>query len=116
MQDNFTIAGGLKNGALPFQPFPKRKRIDEIPVVDKGDSSVVANALHDNRLRIALAAISGRGVSRMADRVAAFEAFEDVFGEHIGNIAHRLVREYLVAVRRGNACALLSPMLQGIEA
>src|SRR5262245_6749544 len=52
----------------------------------------------------------------MADRVLSFQSLENIFGKHIGNVAHGLVREHLVAVRGGNASALLTPVLQRVQA
>ena len=84
--------------------------------MNESDSPISANVFDHERLSITLIAVSRRGVARVADCVRPFEPLEHIFGEDVGYVAHFLMREYLIAIRRGNPCALLPAMLQGIQA
>src|SRR5262249_35863465 len=98
------------------QRLPQSNGINQIAVVNKSNSSVGANALNNDRLRITFVAVAGRGIACVADRVITPKSFKDVLGKHVGDVSHRLVGEYLIPIGRRYAGALLPPMLQCIKA
>jgi hypothetical protein len=51
----------------------------------------------------------------VADSVYAFEPGDDIFGENVRDMAHRFMSMDLVAVRRRNARAFLTSVLQSVQ-
>ncbi len=114
VKNDFTVAGGLEDGSLPFEFLTQADGIDQVPVVNERNCSV--GAFHNDRLRITFAALAGRGITRMTDGVRALELRENILVIDVGDIAHRLVRVHLIAVRRRHTSAFLAAVLQSIKA
>src|SRR5262249_25870627 len=90
-----------------------RDGIDQITVVHEPNRAVAA--VDDDGLSIPFVAVAGRGIAGMADGVNALESGHDILGKHIRDVAHGLMRIYLVTVGRRHSGALLASMLQGVE-
>jgi hypothetical protein len=78
--------------------------------------NLTVSAVDQNRLRVVCTAVAGCRIPDMANRQAARQLFERLFGECIGHVAHRLRKANLCAVGRSDAGAFLSAVLQGVQA
>ena len=114
MDDDFSVGGGLEDGALRFEPGADLVGVDEVAVVGEGDASFVA--LDGDGLRVEEGGVSGGGVTGVSDGETAGEAGEDVGGKDVGDEAHGLVAVNVAAVGGSDAGGFLSAMLQGVEA
>src|SRR5258708_35184167 len=59
---------------------------------------------------------AGGGIARMADGNFSFQVVKNLAFEHLRDQTHAPMVVELLAIRRDNAGALLSAMLQGVEA
>ena len=87
--------------------------VGEVAVVAEGEGAVADLAEH--RLGIGPLGGAGRGVAGVADRHVPFEAREHLLVEYLWDEAELLEDRCGLAVRRADACALLTAVLEGEE-
>ena len=114
MHHDFSVAGGLKDGALLLQLGMDFVRVGDVAVVRQRNLALVA--FHHDGLRVEQGRIAGGGVARVPDGQRARESREDVAGEEIGDQSHALVKFDPLTVRGGDARRLLAAMLQRVQA
>ena len=113
-RDDLGVGGGGELDALRAQLVAQRRGVDEVAVVPEGDRAAVAPA-HEG-LRVLPAAAPGGRVAHVADRHLPAEAGQRLLVEHLRDEPHLLDHGDLTVVGDGDAGALLTAMLQGVEA
>src|SRR5262249_7001627 len=113
MQHDLGVAVRLKYRSLPDEVVAQLARIDEIAVAADGDLSV--RAVDQNRLRVRELALAGGRIAHVADRERPRQLRERLAVERVGNVSHRARHANLLAVRRGDAGALLTAVLQRVQ-
>ena len=113
VQNDFGIAGRLKDGSFALQIAPQLRRVGDVAVVRHRDLSLVAR--HQERLRVEQYGIAGGGITRVADRHVAGQACDLLRRENIGDMPHGFGTADLAMVAGGDARALLAAMLQRVE-
>ncbi len=88
--------------------------VHQVAVVPDRDLPV--GAIDQKRLRVLELALAGGRVAGVADGEVAGQRTERLLAECVGDLAHRARDAQLVAVGRGNAGALLAPVLQRVQA
>ena len=112
MGNHFRVGSSLKNAAVfRLQPFPQRRRIDDVAVVRHGQSPVAAG--NQQRLGIARFAGPGSGIARMADGQRAGQPVNAAVGESLGDQPHPGMRLQAAGVSSSHAGRFLPPVLQG---
>src|SRR6185312_8466896 len=110
MNNDFGVAGGLKNRSLRFQPSPDLPGVHQVPVMGQSDHALIA--VDHNGLSVEHGRIAAGRVARMSDGNVAGEASKRFLSEDIGDKSHGLVHLQASAVRRNDACGLLPAVLQ----
>ena len=114
--DDLRVGGRLK-GAMPRRPqlFPQFRRVDDVAVVRHRQRPV--QALHQQRLGVAVVAGAGGGVAGMADGQPAGQPVDRAAPESFRHQPHPGVNADLpVIVRRGHPRRFLPPVLEGEQA
>jgi hypothetical protein len=114
VQHHFAVRGGAEDGSAPFQLAANRRGVHDVAVVR--DRHGAAVGVHADRVRVPELGLPGRGIADVTDRVTPRKSVDDVLVEDLGNEAHRTVRKVLPAVRAADPGALLTPMLECVEA
>ena len=114
MHDDFAVRGRLEDRTLADELVPHFAGIHQIAVVTERQLSV--RAVDDNRLRVDQTAFTGSRIPDVAHGGGAGELRQRVFVESLVDVAHRLRHANGDAVGGGNARALLTPMLQCVQA
>ena len=118
VDENFAVAGGLKDGPVVFQFGPQFGRVGKVAVVRQRKLHAAAHAHHQG-LGVAPFGLAGGGIADVADGDVAGQMLQGLFGEYVGHQAHADVDMSLAPVRRVPGCdarALLSPVLQRVQA
>jgi len=76
---------------------------------------LAVGAVDQNRLRVRQLALPSGRIAHVADRQPSRQLRERRGVECVGDVAHRARNPHAFEIGRRDACALLSPMLQGIE-
>ena len=114
MKDDLGVAAGLKNRAVAYELIAQLARVDEVAVVRDGDLPV--RAIDQDRLGVLQPAFASCRVSRVTDRDVAGQRVQRALVERIGHVAHRARYPDQGAVGGRDAGALLTAMLQRVEA
>ena len=114
VDDHFGIAVRLKNRSLALQPARTSPAFDQIAVMRHRNRAFIR--LHQNRLRVQQRRVAGGRIARVPDGQRAAYLRQHVFGEDIGNHAHRLVDAGSQAIGGNNPRRFLPAMLQSVQA
>src|SRR6266851_3485880 len=141
MHHDLGVAHGVENCALFFELAPQLGAVDQISVVRQSDQTFAGRG-HD-RLRVAQHRAAGRGVAHVPEGRVAGQSRQTLVRENVGDVTHLLLDVHLrcaggddllagarrtdrlaeigvrnrAVMRDGrDSRALLSAMLQGIEA
>ena len=90
MHQHFSIAAGLKNRSLGFQPMTNFQRVHQVAVVRQRHHAFVR--LHHDGLRIEQRRISCGRITRVPDGQRATQSSQRFFGKNVRYQPHRLVR------------------------
>ena len=113
MKDDFGVAGGLENGPFRFQAPSQRSGVDDVPVVGQGDGP--APGLRDDGLGIGQQALTHGRVSNVGRGRQAWQPFQLLIAEDLGDVAHSPFLVQVRSVGRDDAGRLLASMLEGVE-
>ena len=86
-----------------------------------GDVAVVADRVgllavaDDKRLGVGEDGAACGGIADMSDRAAALQFLQVIDVEHIVHQSHAAVGKEVVVAHHGDACALLAPVLEGVQ-
>ena len=97
VQDDLAVAGGLKDGALPFETLADIGGVHQVAVVRQRDASLIA--LHPDRLGVQQRGVTRGGIARVADGEPARHTRQRLIVENIGHQAHVLVQKNPLAIR-----------------
>ena len=114
MDDDLGVAVGLEDRALADERVAQLAGVHQVAVV--ADRELTVHAVDDDRLRVRELALAGGRVAHVADGEIARQARERLRVERLVDVPHRLAVTDLDAVGRGDARALLSAMLQRVQA
>ena len=113
MDNDFAVAGRLKNRALFLQFGPQPRCVGQIAVVADGD--LAAGAVDDQRLGVLDVGAARGGVADVADGQMPGQRAENVFVEHLSDQPHTPVGTQVHAIRRGDAGAFLPAVLERVQ-
>lgn len=111
---NLAIGRRLEEAALVLKVVAQEFRIDDVPVVRHGEIARIVT--EKERLHVLDAAASGRRVAHVADGHVAAQRSELLLVEDLGNQAVALDAAERAVVHGHDSGALLSAMLQCVEA
>ena len=105
----------MEDGAAQFQLGSQLKGIAQIAVVGQGQLSL--HVVHHHRLTVGLIGAAGGSVAHMTHRHGALRKFFQLLpGEHLVHRTQIPMGGKHTVVIDHNAAALLSPVLQGVQA
>ena len=113
-RDQLAIGCRQERVPLRFQSLANRGRVGDVPVMRH--HHLAQRALVQDWLGVLQAARSRRRIARVSDGNVPFELPQDVLREHLRDQPHVLVEADFLAVGDCNPRALLTAMLQRIEA
>ncbi len=114
LDDDFRIAGRLKERSLALELDAQIAEIDQVAIVRDSDEAL--GGFDADGLRVEERRVARSGVARVADGHVALEPREDLVGENFRHQAHALDVREMRAVGGGDAGGFLPPMLQGVKA
>ncbi len=114
MQDDFGVGGRLEDGAIAHHLVLQLAGIDEISVVTDGNLTV--SAIDKERAGIGGTTLAGGRIAHVPHGQTSREAAEHGLVEGLVDVGHGARDVQALAVRRGDAGALLSAMLESVEA
>ncbi len=113
MNDDLSVAGGLKDRALGLQPAADLPRVHQIAIVGQRNHALVA--VHHDGLGVQQRRISGGGIAVVTDGNIAAEGLKHGLVEDVGDQTHSPMRAQALTVGRDNSGGLLSAMLQLVQ-
>jgi hypothetical protein len=114
VQEDLRVAGGLEDRSLADEVVAQLARVDEVAVV--ADGNLAVHAIADQRLGVDEPALAGGRVADVPDRVGAGQLGERRFVERVGHLPHDLQDVDRVARGGRDAGALLSAVLERVQA
>jgi hypothetical protein len=115
VEDDLAVHRRLKNASLRLQLLAQEGGVGQVAVVR--DGNLALRAIDRQRLRV-LDARRARGrITRVSDRNGADQVMQHRTGENLRHQSHAAMDPELLSGRAGdNARALLTAMLEGVEA
>ena len=114
MQDDLAVHRGLEDGTAGLELLAQLGGVGQVAVVADGDAPL--GAVHGQGLGIDDVRRTGGRIAGVADGRVAHEPVQHIAGEDLRHQAHAPVDVEGLAVGRDDARALLSAMLEGVEA
>src|SRR5699024_3122318 len=115
MRQNFRIGGCLEDCSVIFQCLPEPHSVHQVAIM--GEAEVTAMALEQERLYVGQLAAARRRIPHMPDGMRELAQGDQlILGQRLGQKPHAAGAEQILAVCTYDACTLLSPVLQAVEA
>ena len=115
VDDDFGVAGRLKDRTAPHQVTPQRHRVGNIAIM--ADGKTARRQFGEQRLDVAQRGFAGGRIAVMADGDVALELLDDFVAVEIaGNMPHGAMGVEILAVEGGDAGGFLAAMLKGMQA
>ena len=112
--DDFRVAAGLEDRTLTDELVAEVVRVCEVAVV--ADAELAVRAIDQEGLCVRKPALPSGRIADVPDRRVPRQLRQRLPVEDVGHVAHRLVDTDERTVRGRNARALLSPVLQRVQA
>ena len=114
MEEDFAVHGRLENGPGLLEFVFQLVGVDQVPVVGHG-IRLFAMVYHKG-LGVGQDGAARCRIADVTDGAFSLELFEVGHIDDVGNQPHPLVRGDPAVFRHGDACALLAPVLEGVDA